>query len=330
MTAPVVLIEAYDRHGQLLLRQRQSISADRLSLTIGSGATADVIVDDTDVAALHARLAIAADGQLVLTDLGAPKGILVAGTRYRGTEVALTGNGFEVGGTRMVATLVATHPFETSPLVPAKAPIWLVCALVVVLLAKVVFDVWASFPVDWPVTLLTQVSLFALLWAIWLFLWARHTRRNFGEIRLAHHAVIGFGTALVGDALANAADLTSFAFALPAVGRYDMVWVFGLVCIGIYLHLGIARRTSSTRRMLVAFAVPLVLALAYGWVQSRSWYSDVNSIASEQRLYPWVFKIVAPVQPLAFFAEAEKLRAKADEAMKKVPQRVLEQFEVDL
>ncbi len=50
------------------------------SMTVGRGQQAEVIVDDSSLSRLHARLAVDQDGQISVDDLGSTNGVFVNGT----------------------------------------------------------------------------------------------------------------------------------------------------------------------------------------------------------------------------------------------------------
>ncbi len=69
-----VMVEVLGRFGQVRSRHR----VDRFPATLGRAPASDVVLDEADVSALHARLERASDGALTLVDAGSSNGVRVA------------------------------------------------------------------------------------------------------------------------------------------------------------------------------------------------------------------------------------------------------------
>lgn len=88
------------------------------ALTIGSGTSASVRVDDRTVSAAHCRIAADARG-LVIRDLGSKNGLFVGGARVTEAVLARSGCGFMIGRTSVVIRGIEPAPGKApSPTVP--------------------------------------------------------------------------------------------------------------------------------------------------------------------------------------------------------------------
>ena len=62
MSTDRIVVEVLGGHDRVRSRTLVALSAAKRSVTIGRGALADIILDDEYVAALHAEVAVSADG----------------------------------------------------------------------------------------------------------------------------------------------------------------------------------------------------------------------------------------------------------------------------
>ena len=87
------------------------------SKTVGRGRKADVIVDDTSLSRLHARIAVDQDGQLSIDDLGSTNGIFVNGAEQLSAYLTL-GDTVSFGRVEyVVGSDDETTPVEEAPVV---------------------------------------------------------------------------------------------------------------------------------------------------------------------------------------------------------------------
>ena len=81
------------------------------SITIGSGATALLTVDDASLADLHAVVNIEDDGSVVVLDLGHETGVVVDGNKVSNATIA-SGQAFHLGELRVVARFETVDAFD--------------------------------------------------------------------------------------------------------------------------------------------------------------------------------------------------------------------------
>jgi pSer/pThr/pTyr-binding forkhead associated (FHA) protein len=81
--AAVMLVEVLDRHRRVQARNRLATAGGEAQCTVGRSVACDVVLDDPFVAAIHARIAVNAEGNVAVTDLGSVNGIEVGGRRLQ-------------------------------------------------------------------------------------------------------------------------------------------------------------------------------------------------------------------------------------------------------
>lgn len=180
-----LIVEVISRFGQVHSRHRLST----FPATLGRAPTCDVILDGTDVSALHARIERTADGGLELVDAGSTNGIRANRTRV--TRLTLG----EVSDVRLAsahlrlvspgAPVPKTVLFRLSRLESSRyAALGLVAYFLVTLLEE-----WAVKAIRvHPAELLKDgVMVLVVLIGGWVFLWSLASRVAHGRSRMMGH-----------------------------------------------------------------------------------------------------------------------------------------------
>jgi hypothetical protein len=317
MSAEPVVVEALDGHGRVQWRERVALKEGSRAFTIGRSLHADVTLDDPYAAVMHACVEITQDGRLLASDLGSVNGLIVCGKRLpKACGVELPDDTLRIGRTVLwvrtgLESLAPERPYQPlmSSLLRGPGGIATLAAAASVL--QLVYMSWLGAPRDLTVSIVSSLSVAAMIAAAWVALWALLSRVMRGEWRWLHHSAIYLGVSTAFVAVMDAVDLGSFMFALPLFGsRY--IW-FGAIALAIalYLHLTHASSLAAGRAALVACGIPALLALGGHWLQVRAQVRDVNHIGGYMRIYPPALRLRPSDKLEDYFNKAAQLEERA-------------------
>lgn len=255
-------IEILARNGDVIARQR----CDTLPATIGRGYDNDFILDDAHTAPHHAVLELAADGALVLRDLGSRNGIVLHGRRQ--PEVVMNGaTVVRLGHTRLrvrdavfpvEAELTDTtmHAWEGG--VPAVAGMALIALFVGV--EQALTDTGSFQAIGYLLTIASGIGA----GLVWSGIWALVNRLFGGNARLGRHLfILGAGLVAIG-AWKTLSTVLAYAWSAEAFTRYGNHVVILIVCAMVYFHMRTIRPHQAPRRLVASCAI--LLALGSGLV----------------------------------------------------------------
>jgi hypothetical protein len=318
MTAETILVEAFDRHGRALFRERIALTDGHGRFTVGRSVSADITLDDTHAAPLHVAIDVLPGGRLRASDLGSLNGIVVGGHRHRDArDLDLSDNAIQIGTTRLRVrtaheTLAPEVPDTTAFTALLHRPGWLAAAAAGAVALQAGYEGWLGAPKDLTETIITALSLLAAVTVGWVSIWALLSRVVLGEWRWLTHAAIMLATSLIYPVLDGAFDIGRFAFALPA-WRNQMAWLMGLsFAVGLYFHLIYASHLSRRRAAVAAVLAPALILGGGTWFWERSASHDVNRTEASGRIYPPALRIAKASALDAYFTDIAGLRATAE------------------
>lgn len=316
-----VRVEGLDHHGRVQFREKVDLAGRDAPLTLGRDLSADIVLDDPYVAPVHASLEVGPDGVPVITDLQSLNGIVVEGRRVHGARALPLPQGLvQIGRTRLRirSSEQAVSPERSDVGVPAGLRPWHAMAAIAICIVIALYRVWLEVPRDFiPYAAMALLSV-ALVASGWIAVWALLSRVIAGEWRWTAHAAIFFGIVALLFSLGFVVDLGSFALALPRVPLVEMLLLVCCVALALYLH--IATASTLRKRTAVLFAVVLPLAIGgtvYGSI-TRTQSMDVNYIAGRPPLYPPSLQLRPAGSLEAFFADAARLEAEAQDGLQRV------------
>jgi pSer/pThr/pTyr-binding forkhead associated (FHA) protein len=105
-SSPAIILEVY-REGTLIKRAE----LEEQSITIGSGASAMLRVEDGELSELHAVINVEDDGTLTLLDLGSDLGLVIDGEKVLDAKLD-SGDDFAIGDLRFLVTLDDEDEYE--------------------------------------------------------------------------------------------------------------------------------------------------------------------------------------------------------------------------
>lgn len=317
-----ILVEILDSHGRVQMRERVTLSGDNRTFTLGRAVNADVALDDSHVAAMHATVEITPEGKLLVSDLDSVNGVLIAGRRQRGIKSAELADGLlQLGRTRLRLrtaheTLAPEVPDQLRPASMLHDPAWLAGFGAVAGAAQLFYTAWLGAPRDLLTTVVTTLISVVLATGAWVAFWALLSRMLRGEWRWLRHAAIALGVAAVFFSVNGILELGWFTFSLPQWST-RAAWV-GAIAFGValYLHLIHASNIAPRRAAIVACIVPALSGGTGQWVQERLQTRDVNYIGASLRIYPPALRLSGAADINSYFQAAAALREAADKKSK--------------
>lgn len=187
MSAIVILVEAHDRHGRALIRERVRLGENQRRFTVGRSVAADVTLDDIHAAPLHAAIDVLEDGRLAVTDLDSLNGIVVGGHRHRGArDLEFAGDTLQVGATRL---RIRTTRDVLAPEVPDGTPLdalvrhpgWFAGGAALLAAGDMIYESWLGAPQQLTDTIVTALAIRAAFTIAWVSVWSLLSRVMLGE-----------------------------------------------------------------------------------------------------------------------------------------------------
>ncbi len=318
----VMVVEVLGGHGRVRARHRIAASGGEVQCTVGRGARCDVVLDDPFVAAVHARIAVDAEGTVTVRDLESVNGVEIGGRRLHGVEqVRLADGVLRVGRTRL---RVRTEREVIAPEQPDRgAPSWqaraseqrVLAAGVAVSVAVTVFEVWTSTaqPRELPTTLVAMLLVMLALAGVWIALWALASRVAFGESRWVRHAVIVFVVYAVLSVVALVAEVVNSALGLHLSSTVVVAVLVGVgASTALSSHLVNASPMRARIAVTIGVMIPAVIIAAILWTQTRNQDRSPSHIADDDRILPPALLWRRGLPFDGFTAELADLRARAD------------------
>ena len=318
----VMVVEVLGGHGRVRARHRIAASGGEVQCTVGRSARCDVVLDDPFVAAVHARIAVDAEGTVTVSDLESVNGVEIGGRRLHGVEqVRLADGVLRVGRTRL---RVRTEREVIAPEQPDRgAPSWqaraseqrVLAAGVAVSVAVTVFEVWTSTaqPRELPTTLVAMLLVMLALAGVWIALWALASRVAFGESRWVRHAVIVFVVYAVLSVVALVAEIVNSALGLHVSSTVAAAVLVGVgASTALSSHLVNASPMRARIAVTIGVTIPAVIIAAILWTQTRNENRSPSHIADHDRILPPALLWRRGLPFDGFTAELADLRARAD------------------
>ena len=318
----VMVVEVLGGHGRVRARHRIAASGGEVHCTVGRGAPCDVVLDDPFVAAVHARIAVDAEGTVTVSDLESVNGVEIGGRRLHGVvQVRLADGVLRVGRTRL---RVRTEREVIAPEQPDRgAPSWqaraseqrVLAAGVAVSVAVTVFEVWTSTaqPRELPTTLVAMLLVMLALAGVWIALWALASRVAFGESRWVRHAVIVFVVYAVLSVVALVAEIVNSALGLHVSSTVAAAVLVGVgASTALSSHLVNASPMRARIAVTIGVTIPAVIIAAILWTQTRNENRSPSHIADHDRILPPALLWRRGLPFDGFTAELADLRARAD------------------
>jgi hypothetical protein len=313
----LALIEALDRHGNVQAR----LPVTQWPVTVGRDLTADLVLDDPHVAALHLRLEQTTAGCLDVQVLDTHNGADLGAQHHdRNAQFSWSaGQPLALGRTHLQLRLADSPVPQEQPL-PRwhwRTTAWTLAALSATLLLSL-GQSWfkavetSHFMRGVPATLLTMLGVLG----IWAGLWALITKLFGQHAQFWRHVRIACAVVLALFAVETVLEVLAFMFSWEALVRFDHVVGLAVVAVALWRHLNVV--APRRQRVLGATAAVLLLLgvatlLGTQWLKSKRLSPQLYM----NQLYPPTWRLAAPVSVPQFLQEAanieQRLKARLDD-----------------
>lgn len=316
-----MVVEVLGAHDRVCARHRIAAAGPESECTVGRSAACDVVLDDPFVAAVHARIAVDADGHVVVSDLDTINGVEVGGRRLRGVErVPLADGVFRVGRTRLrVRTaheIVAPEQADGGgrPWLTPAAEQRALGAAFAVSVAVSAFEVWTrtARPRDLSTALVSMLLGLLAVAGLWVALWALVSRVAFGESRWVRHAVILFIVYAGFSVVGLATHVVNGALGLHLWSSAGTVLVAVAASAALVVHLLNASPMRARTALAVGVTIPAVILVASLWFQARGHARSPSHIADRDHVLPPALVLRRGLTPDALTAAVADLKSRAD------------------
>lgn len=313
----VMWIEVLGRHGEVDARYRFD-SAATPDIRIGRSPDNELMIDDPFVAAHHVRIAQDENGALFAEDLGSMNGTFLEHAQHGAKRFEIGKHReFRIGRTHLrvrdASEAVAPERALAPPEPHGKWALIVAAVVLVLLLVDLWLDLTGEATATHFVVPLMGVAMLVLIWAS---AWALFSRIFAGQAHYEQHLRIGLTAALVGLIYTQAKEYIAYGFALPQIQQQDIAGLWLILGGACYFHFSAMRvRNMKLAMGLIGGAVAAIIGLQLVTLSEtkRLWGQQ----ASLGGLKPPAFRIASPETDGEFFAQAEAMKDKLDQARKK-------------
>lgn len=317
MTANILaLLQATDRNGALVGR----LDVQAWPVTVGRALTADLVLDDSHVAAEHLRLDRTEQGDISVTVLDTVNGLELGGKQHpRGsTFIWPAGQALTIGrlklGLRLAESPLAAE--ERLPHFPWRAVAWTGLASAGVL-AVSLFQAWLTLtePLQLVRQLPSVIGIMVLAMAVWAGLWAMATKLFTGRLQFWRHVRIACTSLLALEAVVTLASLLAFMFSLESLSRFELQMHLLGAAAAVYFHLAVI--TPQRRRQLASLVTGLAM-LGIGLMLGTTWLQNkrLSNTLYLSHFYPPALRVAPAVPVKKFLDEAGSIRQRLDARLK--------------
>ncbi len=297
------------------LKERHRFEA--LPIRIGRSYNNDLILDDPYIAAHHAIIEMAEDGDLQIRDLNSENGLVVNGKKQ--SQITLENHIIRLGHTNLRARHAGSQ--VANALLDKVAHRWegwppAIAGLALVFLS-ILATTWLNASEGFSfISAMAVISLILFLILMWCGGWAFATRMiSGGSARFGRHIFIVGCTIILID-LWNTFSITfAYAFSLPFLTRYGSLMEVIIFAGMVFFHL----MTMSSQRPKRFMHTSLIIAILGISSILISNYQRSGTLADSlymTYLLPPALRISGDMPVDRFIAEANKLKSELEEARK--------------
>jgi hypothetical protein len=310
------LLQATDRNGAITGR----LDVVRWPITVGRALTADLVLDDSHVAAEHLRIDRTADGGVSVQVLDTVNGVALDAAHHgSGVQFIWPPGQFLVLGRLKLGLRLAGAPVtaeEPLPHIPWLNVAWTVIALLGVL-AVAAGKAWLT--MTEPSQLARQlpgilaVTVMAMM--VWAGLWAMGTKLFTGRVLFWRHVRIACASSLAVEAGVALAGVLAFMFSLESLARFEVQLQLLGAAAAVYFHLMVIaphRRRAMAALVTSVALFGIVLILGTTWLQNKR----LSNHLYLSTLYPPSWRMATAVPVRQFLDETGALRQRLDQRLK--------------
>lgn len=306
----LALVEVLDRDGHA----RLAVPVLRWPVRVGRAIDNDVVLDDTHVAAHHAKLDESAAG------LSLQVGTTVNGARVGGKRLAsgeraelAGGEAFQLGSTRLRVRRAADALAPEKALAPEPRGGWgLLAAMTVVLLAWNMAELWLN--TDPGGRLSDYLPVLAggpVALALWCGLWALGSKLFQHRFEFWPHVRVALVYLLAAGVVGLVLPLLAYALSWEFASRITDLAVGAVLTAMVLAHLSLvlpARKRLLAAATVAAFAAGVVVMLARSYQVNDRFFDELYMTT----LAPPLLRVAPAVETRRFFEEAQDLKAVLD------------------
>jgi hypothetical protein len=310
------VLQATDRHGALVAR----LAVTRWPVTVGRALTADLVLDDSHVAADHLRIDSTPEGEVVVQVLKTANGVALQGVKHgQGAQFNWPAGRVLTLGRLKLGLRMAHEPLpaeEPLPHFPWRMAAWTVLALAG-MLALVLGQSWLSLrePSQLAQRLPGLLMVTAVGLAAWAGLWALATKLFTGRLHFWRHVRIACVSSIAVQLGITLAALLAFMFSLESLARFDNLLTLLGLAAAVYVHLTVM--VAQRRRSLAAVVAGVALLgiatlLGSQWLQNQRLSNRLYMSA----MFPPSLRVAPAVPVQQFLLEAGDIRRRLDDRLK--------------
>jgi hypothetical protein len=310
------LLQATDRNGATAGR----LEIRHWPVSVGRGLDADLLLDDSHVAAEHLRIDRSPEGEIRVEVLETANGVSLGAKHYgRGQSFvwpatqALNLGRLKLGLRLAEEPVVAEEPL---PRFPWRGVAWTTVGLLA-MLAVVLGQSWLTLtePSQFSRQLPGSLGMTAVAIVVWAGLWAlvtklfTHRPQFWRHVRIACFSSVAIQLALL------LASILAFSFSLETLARFGSLLLLLGVAASVYLHLGvIAPQRRRSLALLVAGLAVLAIVVMGGsnWLQNKRLSNKLYMSA----IFPPSWRLAPAVPARQFIDEAGALRERLEARLK--------------
>lgn len=312
----LALLQATDRNGALV----GWFDVQAWPVTVGRALTADLVLDDSHIAAEHLRLDRTEQGDISVTVLDTINGVELAGKQHgRGsTFIWPAGQALTIGrlrlGLRLAESPLAAE--ERLPHFPWRAVAWTAMASAGVLAVSLA-QAWLTLtePSQFLRQLPSVLGIIVLGMAIWAGLWALASKLFTGRLQFWRHVRIACTSLLALEVVTTLASLLAFMFSLESLARFETHLHLLGAAAAVFFHLAVI---APQRRRLLAWLVSSLAVLGIGLMLGSSWLQNkrLSNSLYLSSFYPPSWRAAPAVPVRQFLDEAGSIRQRLEQRLK--------------
>jgi hypothetical protein len=286
--------------------QRQRF--DRLPVTIGRGYENDVVLDDPQADAVHARITAAEDGRLVVEDLGS-----LNGTQFDGRELRIGRTQLRVGqpGQPMPpAVAAAPPPGRLLRLAGSRAAAGVVPLIGVLAL---LFYGWISDAQNDESAILGFAVVGGFLVAGWAGGWALAGRLAIHQSRFFSHHVLAWAGVIVMFVMLDLFAWGDFLTESGLLEGLSSLAMMALIIAVLSGHLALASRMTARQRVAIAAGITIGFSLLGMLLANAGEEYTGESLTITANLKPAPAALVPAISVESFLERSLELQREIDE-----------------
>ncbi|WP_431098571.1 FHA domain-containing protein [Polaromonas aquatica] len=310
------LLQATDRNGALVGWH----DIRHWPVTVGRSLQADMVLDDSHVAAEHLRIDRSPEGEVLVQVLDTVNGVALNRAQH-GRDTQFTwppGETLTLGRLKLGLRLAEEPVVAEEPLphFPWRTVGWTALA-VAGMLALVVGQSWLTLtePSQLARQLPGLVAVVVMAVAVWAGLWALATKLFTHRLQFWRHVRIACTSSLAIQFVSTLAGMLAFMFSLESLARFELPLVLLGTAAAIYVHLTVIvpQRRRGLAGLVAGVAVlGIVAMLGTNWLQNKR----LSNKLYMSTLYPPSLRMAPAVPVTQFLDEAGAIRQRLDERLK--------------